>query len=203
MNTDHDLRNIDSLKVAKFNKQDLVDICKIQKFVYPKEYQEPLSDLQVVYERRDLYGYCTKTMDGNVLVGYCIGFPIDPFDILPVIRDPWAGVGRPSHSKNYCPLFIYDCVVHPSHQGLSLGSKLVQEFLKESRNMGYSRIWAVAVDRMARSFWEKNGFVKVSDKSLIQNDSKFCDENLEWWNKVESDKVLPEIYSATGKIFES
>ena len=159
----------------------------MQTFVYPIEYQESVSDLEVTFNRRECFGYTILNDENQDVIGYCIGFHIDPFDVLPVIQDPHAGIGRPSRPKKECPVFIYDCVVHPKYQGLSLGSRLVHSFLSQARKAGFSRIWAVAVDAQARAFWEKNGFVALKDDSSNEYSKIYNDKTL-WWKKIESDK---------------
>jgi GNAT superfamily N-acetyltransferase len=191
--------HLSDLKLIRFHKNHLKDVSQIQTFVYPPEYQESLSDLEIVYDRRDCYGSCIIS-DTDELIGYCLGFHIDPFDVLPVIQDPCAGIGTPTRPKQECPVFIYDCVVHPDYQGYSLGTRLVHQFIKDSRSKGFSRIWAVAVDALAISFWDKNGFMSASSDFLPQ--TKMSDNDQVSWNSIESMKSLPDIYNATGIIYK-
>jgi ribosomal protein S18 acetylase RimI-like enzyme len=189
--TDH--QDTPSLQLVKFYRHNLADVCSIQKLVFPTEYQESLTDLHLVFDRRDLFGYCFQSVDTNDIVGYCIGFPIDPFDILPAMHDPLSGSPISMRPKDQCPIFIYDCCVNPQFQGNSLGSQLVQEFINETARNGFSRIWAVAVDANARSFWERQGFVTASERLDGTANNNF-------WDKIESEKTLPGIYGATGKL---
>jgi GNAT superfamily N-acetyltransferase len=190
-NTDH--QDTPGLHLTKFYRHNLIDVCSIQKLVFPTEYQESLTDLQLVFDRRALFGYCFQSAETNDVVGYCIGFPIDPFDILPAMHDPLSGIPISMRPKDQCPIFIYDCCVNPRFQGISLGSQLVKEFINETARNGFSRIWAVAVDSNARVFWERQGFVTASKKL----DDKAIND---FWDKIESEKTLPDIYGATGKL---
>lgn len=50
--------------------------------------------------------------------------------------------------------------IHPSYQGMGIGSKLVDEVINELKNRGAPSI-SVTVTEKSSSFWEKEGFEKL------------------------------------------
>ena len=178
----------------KFDNQSATQVAKIQLKAYPKCYQERPQDLMQVYQRQDCFGFGIQESDH--LLGYCVGFPMDPMDRIPVIHQPLAGGARPTRPRHECPVFLYDCVVDPDVQGSGWGSTVVKAFINEASRLGYKRIWACAVGQDAGRFWNRFGFKIVDDQAIHTNHSSGSEG---WWAQYEVGKELPDIYKTTGK----
>lgn len=201
----------------------------LQKYVYPTAYQESVDDLLRVWETQSVIGFAiqgpvsleiTDKQDltsqcaaPTALLGYCIGFPIHPLGLLPVIQNPsalpplWKALHATGLSVTDCPLFIYDCVIQPDCQGKGFGKKVVQALIREARVRGFPRIWAAAVDEDAGAFWKRLGFRRATDwnpaETAIQTDgpsqiTALTDRTESWWTRLEAKKELPAIYQATN-----
>lgn len=101
-------------------------------------------------------------------------FLADPRHHLAVAVDDGAVVGFVSavhyvHPDKPTELWINEAGVAPTHEGLGIGSRLLQLMLAHGRALGCVQAWVLADESnaRARAFYAKNGGVAAAERSVM------------------------------------
>ena len=90
-------------------------------------------------------GLVLLALDGEKVVGYS----------LSEIKDPPRGLKRDKYG------YIHDVAVTANHRRSGIGDKMFNEIIKwfHSKNIDRVELEITTKNRVARSFWEKHGFI--------------------------------------------